>query len=338
MLNVAQGGIAIWLMLQSLDTLIGFVVILLAASLLVTILVQMLSAAFALRGKNLGNAVALTFQSINPEIADEAYALAERILSDPRLSDSTIPRKTVGRRPAAGQQLPWSWWSLFNGLQLTSAIRPQEIYDVLNEIVKPAATVKTGTADPADGDNHTVSAKSDKEIKPSITVTPATTDKNTGKLNSQTAKQKNWFAKNLSHQVPDNRLATLASGILDKLGRSRGMVEAVSKEFSALAALLDNVAEPDKSKLANAVTAAQTSFKEISANFKGEVAELEKWFNAAQDRAEQWFQMHTRIFTIICGIILAFALQLDAIEIFKFVSTECCRAVGPRRERRQIGR
>lgn len=45
-------------MLQSIDTLISFVVILLAASLLLTILVQMLSAAFALRGKNLGNALA----------------------------------------------------------------------------------------------------------------------------------------------------------------------------------------------------------------------------------------------------------------------------------------
>ena len=56
-------------MLQSIDTLIGFVVILLAASLLVTILVQMLSAAFALRGKNLGNALALTFQSIDPKLA-----------------------------------------------------------------------------------------------------------------------------------------------------------------------------------------------------------------------------------------------------------------------------
>ena len=71
-------------MLQSIDTLIGFVVIVLAASLLVTILVQMLSAAFALRGKNLGNALALTFQTIDPDIGKKAYALAERILSDPR--------------------------------------------------------------------------------------------------------------------------------------------------------------------------------------------------------------------------------------------------------------
>ena len=31
--------------------------------------------------------------------------------------------------------------------------------------------------------------------------------------------------------------------------------------------------------------------------------------------------MHTRFFTIICGVVLAFVLQLDAAEIFKFVST-----------------
>ena len=84
-------------MLQSLDTLIAFVVILLSTSLLVTILVQMLSSAFALRGKNLGNALALTFQSIHPGIGADAYALAERVLSDPRLSDSATTRKK-GRR------------------------------------------------------------------------------------------------------------------------------------------------------------------------------------------------------------------------------------------------
>jgi hypothetical protein len=38
---------------------------------------------------------------------------------------------------------------------------------------------------------------------------------------------------------------------------------------------------------------------------------LSKWFTAAQDRAQQWFQMHTRIFTIICGTVLAFLFQLS---------------------------
>src|SRR5215471_16941041 len=124
-------------MLQSLDTLISFVVILLVASLIVTILVQILSAAFALRGKNLGNALALTFQSIDRKIGKDAYALAERILSDPRLSHSTITRKRLDRPLTASQRYPWSWWSPFNGLQLASAIRPNEIYDLLKKISEP---------------------------------------------------------------------------------------------------------------------------------------------------------------------------------------------------------
>src|SRR6266849_1299110 len=120
-------------MLQSLDTLIAFVVIILVASLVVTILVQMLSAAFALRGKNLGNALALTFQSIHPDIGKNAYALAERILSDPRVSDSLIPTKKVGNHTSPTQKGPWWLISPFNGLQLANAIRPNEIYDLLKK-------------------------------------------------------------------------------------------------------------------------------------------------------------------------------------------------------------
>jgi len=261
-------------MLQALDTLIAFIVILLIASLLVTILVQMLSAAFALRGKNLGNALALTFQSIDPNMSKESYALAERILSDPRLSHSTITRKRLDRPPPANQRYPWSWWSLFNGLQLTSAIRPKEIYNLLKDISEPTTTVKL------------------------------TTD-----------------TENKRRNLTQNELSRLAQQLLDKLGRPAGDIETVNKDFSTLLTLADKVAPDDKTNLANAINTAQASFKAVSANMKAEVDELEKWFTAAQDRAEQWFQMHTRIFTIICGIVLAFLLQLDAAEIFKFVSS-----------------
>jgi transposase-like protein len=263
-------------MLQSIDTLIGFVVIVLAASLLVTILVQMLSAAFALRGKNLGNALALTFQTIDPDIDKKAYALAERILSDPRLSDSSITMKRLDWSPPANQLRPWSWWSLFNGLQLASAIRPEEIYDLLKKIggsVKP-------------GESH----------------------------KSRIGPRKN--------QLSSDELSKLATKLLEELGRPHGKIKKVNKEFFALRALVDKVSTADEEKkIAEAIHKAQASFEAISADFKGEADVLSKWFTAAQDRAQQWFQMHTRIFTIICGIVLAFLLQLDAAEIFKFVST-----------------
>lgn len=49
---------------------------------------------------------------------------------------------------------------------------------------------------------------------------------------------------------------------------------------------------------------------------------LEKWFNSAQDRAQQWFATQTRIVTIIAAIITAFVLQLDAFSLVQRISAD----------------
>ena len=49
---------------------------------------------------------------------------------------------------------------------------------------------------------------------------------------------------------------------------------------------------------------------------------LEKWFNSAQDRAQQWFATETRIVTIIAAIITAFVLQLDAFSLLQRISAD----------------
>src|SRR5260221_1160993 len=49
---------------------------------------------------------------------------------------------------------------------------------------------------------------------------------------------------------------------------------------------------------------------------------LEKWFNSAQDRAQQWFTMHTRVVTIIASVVVAFVLQLDTFETIKHISSD----------------
>jgi hypothetical protein len=54
----------------------------------------MASSALALRGKNLANALSLTFQTVDPQIGQQAYALADYILKDPVLSDSLFAPKT----------------------------------------------------------------------------------------------------------------------------------------------------------------------------------------------------------------------------------------------------
>src|SRR6266487_3282325 len=75
-------------MLNTIDTVIAFAVIMTVLSLLITIVVQMVSTTFSLRGKNLANALALTFQTIDPKIGEYAHSLAAQILRDPIFSDS----------------------------------------------------------------------------------------------------------------------------------------------------------------------------------------------------------------------------------------------------------
>jgi hypothetical protein len=86
-------------MLNTLDTVIAFAVIMTVLSLLITIIVQMVSAALSLRGKNLANALALTFQTIDPKVGEHAHSLAAQILRDPIFSDSILRLKSRDQVP-----------------------------------------------------------------------------------------------------------------------------------------------------------------------------------------------------------------------------------------------
>jgi|GEM_PF-1897876 len=81
-------------MLSALDLVIAFAVIMTVLSLFITILAQIVSSALALRGKNLANAIALTFQTIDPNIGEQAHSLAAQILRDPIFSDSIWRKKS----------------------------------------------------------------------------------------------------------------------------------------------------------------------------------------------------------------------------------------------------
>ena len=45
------------------------------------------------------------------------------------------------------------------------------------------------------------------------------------------------------------------------------------------------------------------------------------WFEATQDRAQQWFATQTQIWTIVFAIAAAFVFQLDTVEIYSKIST-----------------
>ena len=104
-------------MLDSLDTLIAFVLIMLVVSLLITIAVQMIGALLNLRGLNLLNGMATTFKLIAPDVAQNASELARCVLKGRLVSDSFLPDWPIIR-----------WW------RHTTAMRPTEVFDAIHRI------------------------------------------------------------------------------------------------------------------------------------------------------------------------------------------------------------
>src|SRR5204863_4799423 len=111
-------------MLESLDTLIAFVLIMLVVSMLITICVQMVSAALNLRGKYLGQGLAHTFSTILPDMAN-ADTLACRILSGRLLSDSKFQPSSTDKPTDDATS---------NFRRCATAVRPDEVFDALHRI------------------------------------------------------------------------------------------------------------------------------------------------------------------------------------------------------------
>jgi hypothetical protein len=111
-------------MLDSIDTLIAFGLIMAVVSLLITILVQTVSALLNLRGQNLSRGLTETFRTIAPVTfktasanqAEEgkklARALADHLLKVPQLSDQA------------------GFW------KMATAVRPQEVFATLAKIAQ----------------------------------------------------------------------------------------------------------------------------------------------------------------------------------------------------------
>src|SRR6185369_16455765 len=116
-------------MLKQLDTLIGFAVVMLVVSLLITIVTQMVSSLLGLRGKNLADALEVMMVKIAPVIPnDQVKQLVREILTHPVISGSTM--SMVTRRWDRVPILSW----LRQRWKMASAIRPDELYDILKAI------------------------------------------------------------------------------------------------------------------------------------------------------------------------------------------------------------
>lgn len=227
-------------MLDSVDTLIAFVLIMLVVSLLITIVVQMVSAALNLRGVNLAQGLKMTFGVIDPKSDEHAKKLANYILKGRYLSDSFLPSWPILR-----------WW------RHAEAVRPTEVFDAVQRIALGKES----------GDYGYVSTWA--KIKAWLTNT---------KVPNVSGKARR-ILQGLG--IPEDKIATATTAIASG--------QQVAKEFT---------------------DASEASYKRF-----------DYLTRTCQERAQQWLTMHARILTIIFAAVAAIGLQLDAVEIFKTVSS-----------------
>jgi hypothetical protein len=122
-------------MLTYLDTAAGFAVVMLAISLLLTILTQIVSALANYRGRNLLWGLKTLFANLDPgaypALAAEAEPLARRVLKHRLISDSWFSGNRVAEWIERRSRL---CARLFDRFRLASAIRSTELANILRQI------------------------------------------------------------------------------------------------------------------------------------------------------------------------------------------------------------
>src|SRR6266436_4081344 len=118
-------------MLDSLDTLIAFVLIMLVVSLLITIVVQICAAVLNLRGLNLLVGLKNTFAVIVPDNTQNKtlsrYSVVNRANNKQR---KKLAKYLLKGRLLSDSVLPW-WLTIWRH---ASAIRPEELFDAIDRI------------------------------------------------------------------------------------------------------------------------------------------------------------------------------------------------------------
>jgi hypothetical protein len=263
-------------MLDSLDTLIAFVLIMLVVSLLITIAVQMAAAALNLRSINLLSGLGSAFAIIAPDLEKKKEDLAHYILQGRLLSDSFLPIE-LPKAPRWVQK-----WLSF--LRPTSAARPQEIFDAIHRVA--VGNEYEDPNKPTESEQERV--ENAKQLLSALGIRIETSPDAL-----QATKTLRDAVNAALAAVPDQSLREKAEDALAK----------VSSNFSKLEA--------------NAARFGATVIGDIDAAYE----KFNYYTCIAQERAQQWLTMHTRILTVIFSIIAAFFFQLDTVQIFKLVSS-----------------
>ena len=302
-------------MLNTLDTVIAFAVIMTVLSLLITLFVQMVSATLSLRGKNLANALALTFQTIDPTIGNYAHSLAAQILRDPIFSDSLWQKKTRRSLDENEQRFV----AAQRKLRDATLRRPDDPKraEAISEATSEVNATKAAVTIPNVAPNRekpwgfwTVPWGGSMEI--ATAIRPGEIYRVLQELREMSPEEAQLF--NIPAELTEKARGLVAA--LHRLDLPAIESRVKLKDIAAVA----NMFAPEQQK---AVVETLGSFGATVERATTQAYDrFQRWFGSAQDRAEQWFQIHVRMVTIVGAILVSIFLQLDTVEIYDKLRNE----------------
>ena len=295
-------------MLNTLDTVIAFAVIMTVLSLLITLVVQMVSAALSLRGKNLANALALTFQTIDPTIGKYAHSLAAQILCDPIFSDSLWQKKN--RNLDENAQKFIAAQRKLRDATLRRLDDPARA-DAISKATAEVNTAKAAVTIPNVRPNRETpwgfwAIPWSGAMQIATAIRPGEIYRVLQEMREMTPEEAQLL--NIPKQLPEKARGLIAA--LHRLDLPAIESRVKLKDIAAAAKIF----APEQQK---AVLDSLGSFGATVERATTQAYDrFQRWFGSGQDRAEQWFQIHVRMVTIVAAITASIFLQLDTVEIY----------------------
>ncbi|HVY28693.1 MAG TPA: hypothetical protein VHB79_19185 [Polyangiaceae bacterium] len=329
-----------------MDSAIAFAVIMLGASLLITVLTQTISTLLNMRAKDLQRALCDLVTTLHPGETAKAEELARAILQHPLLSETR-----VGRWGKFLQK--YQWWIaggvgalMFLGVLVFRhfecsgpVLSTGALLGALAAYVAQQSSQFTGLATALRLEEFRemltlMSEKGPEATKPvAAAVSKALSAGETAEarfqqiqgLTQMGRESMTKLADILRGDGSDKVLAQLVNVALAGVGtpeqREKGLHELkglLNPGLHAAADKLKALADAELELEAEAAALADRAEATVDSKLK----ELEVLFNAAMDRASQRFTAHSRVWTIGFSIALAFFVHLDAIALLKQLSSD----------------
>jgi len=313
-----------------LDSVMAFAAIMLVASLIVTAGTQLTISLLGLRGANLRRSLADLFETACDDGDAKRYGkvIANRVLHHPLISGSVfsrlgiridelpfVPADAAGKLRWAGSGIPFQPW-------LLGALGGFLIWPATLAIINRFSSV----------DICTLSSIVTTYV-PFLSFcehpwrTGAIVGAIFGGLVSRWRLATSVRADELVAVL--EKLSTPPGGSLPDPAQRAMLVIAGEAQSGARSKVNSTAAEFDKfvrelpeNDEDDLTVAAEKTAEQVSSQIKPRLEGLNSWFDHAMDRASQRFTLQARLITVALSLVLVFAAHLDAIRLFRMLSSD----------------